>query len=156
MGQKSNSFQFSASNEVLNKFLNYIKITSIKNEFIDNYYEELDNKNSFLHIDFDFYGDLNEYVNKMVAASKKMGVNFDCTIIREWTLDGDYYFYTYRYISNELKCYVLLPEHKELVKQIDDETYEFQGKEYDDSDVPGLLGEDMIQFFYGDKIDKLV
>ena len=85
-----------------------------------------------------------------------MGVNFDCTINIDWSLHGDYYLFTYRHSSNELKCFELLPEHKELVKQLDDETYELQGKKYADYDVPGLLGEDMIHFFYGDKIDKLI
>ena len=155
MSEINNSFQFSASNEVLNQFLKHIQSTSLKNADIDNYYEEF-HKENLLYISFDSFGQLKEFINKMKTASKKLGVNFDCTIIIDWSLHGDYYLFTYRHSSNELKCFELLPEHKELVKQIDDETYEFQGKEYDDSDVPGLLGEDMIQFFYGDKIDKLV
>jgi hypothetical protein len=155
MSEVNNSFQFSASKEILDQFLKHIHSTSLKNADIDNYSEEF-YKENIVYISFDSFGQPKQFITKMKTVAKKFGVNFDCTIIIGWDLYGDYLLFTYRHLSNKLKCYELLPEHKELVKQLEDETYEFQGKTYDDSDIPGMLGEDMIEFFYGDSIDKLV
>ena len=42
-----------------------------------------------------------------------------------------------------------------MVKIIDDETYEFQGIKYNESDVPGVLGSDMIEHFYKGNLQRL-
>ena len=155
MQEINNSFQFSASRDVLEQFLKHIHSSFLKKAEIDNYYEEFQ-KDNILCIYFDGFGKLKEFVSKMQKLAKKFKIDFDCALIVGWSLEGDYYLFTYRHSDNILKCFELLPEHKSTVTQLDEENYEFQGKNYHDSDVPGVLGEDMIRYFYKDSIDKLL
>jgi len=154
MAEINNSFQFQASNEILETFLSYMHDSYFTESDIDNYDEEFQSETK-LTIYFDSFGTLKEFVNKAKRASKKFKVDFDCTLIVGWSLHGDYYVYTYRCETDELKSFELLHEHKKMVKIIDDETYEFQGIKYNESDVPGVLGSVMIDHFYKDILKRL-
>jgi hypothetical protein len=154
MAEINNSFQFQASKEILETFLSYLHDSYFTESDIDNYDEEFQSETK-LTVYFDSFGTLKEFVNKIKRAAKKFKVDFDCTLIVGWSLHGDYYVYTYRYETDELTCFELLHEHKKMVKIIDDETYEFQGIKYNESDVPGVLGSDMIEHFYKGNLQRL-
>jgi len=154
MAEINNSFQFQASNEILETFLSYLHDSYFTESDIDNYDEEFQSETK-LTIYFDSFGTLKEFVNKAKRAAKKFKVDFDCTLIVGWSLHGDYYLYTYRHETDELNCYELLSEFKKSVKIVDESTYEFQGIKYNESDVPGVLGSDMIDHFYKHILKRL-
>jgi hypothetical protein len=154
MPEINNSFEFQASNEILKPFLKHMHDSYFTESDIDNYEEEFQSETK-LTVYFDSFGTLKEFVNKAKKAAKKFKVDFDCTLIVGWSLEGDYYLYTYRHESDELNCYELLSEHKKLVKIIDESTYEFQEKKYNESDVLGVLGSVMIDHFYKDNLQRL-
>jgi hypothetical protein len=154
MAEINNSFQFQASKEILENFLSYMHDSYFTESDIDNYEEESQSETK-LTIYFDSFGTLKEFVNKAKRAAKKFKVDFDCTLIVGWSLHGDYYLYTYRHETDELNCYELLSEFKKSVKIVDESTYEFQGIKYNESDVPGVLGSDMIDHFYKHILKRL-
>jgi hypothetical protein len=154
MAEINNSFQFQASKEILENFLSYMHDSYFTESDIDNYDEEFQSETK-LTIYFDSFGTLKEFVNKAKRAAKKFKVDFDCTLIVGWSLHGDYYLYTYRHETDELNCYELLSEFKKSVKIVDESTYEFQGIKYNESDVPGVLGSDMIDHFYKHILKRL-
>ena len=154
MAEINNSFEFQASNEILKTFLNHMHDSYFTESDIDNYNEEFENETKLI-VYFDSFGSLKEFVNKAKKAAKKFKVNFDCTLIVGWGLDGDYFLYTYRHEKDIISSFELLPEHKESVKIIDDYTYEFLGKKYNESDVPGIMGADMLNHFYKNSLERL-
>jgi hypothetical protein len=154
MPEINNSFQCVAPRETLEAFLEELHDNIFTEADIDNYDEEFTSDNTLLFY-FDGFGRLAQYVNKVKKFAKKRKVDFDCTLIVDWSLHGDYHLFTYRQEKDTLSQFTLLPEHKAEVKELDDEQYEFLGKTYHSSDVPGVLGGIMMDHFYGEQIHPL-
>jgi hypothetical protein len=159
MSEINNCFVFNKKAENIAEFLEEINTKILNKADIDNYgdnIEEEDPESPFYSLYFDCFEKHDEFVKKFKKIAKKYSIDFDCTVIIDWSFHGDYFHYTYRTKNDELKCYEILPEHKEQVSVSENYEYEFLGKKYEDFDVPGILGVDMILHFYGDEMDKLL
>jgi len=150
----NHSFHFAAARDVLESFLEHLHNAHFTDSDIDQYEEEFQSQDKLV-VFFDSYGSKKEFINKIKREAKKFNVDFDCSMINGWSLHGDYTIFCYRHKDNSLKTFELLPEHKQQVTVIDENTYQFLGVNYSDSDVPGVLGPEMIKHFYRDTFEEL-
>lgn len=150
----NHSFIFSGSEDDIEKFegvflFNYLVLSTFEMEEFKHHYNETGN----LIIHFDSYENPTKFITKARKESQKINIDFNCTILVGWDTEAEYTLCIYRSKINKLKRYKLKQSHLDQVEfNESDETYKFDGKIYTDSDVPGVLFEDMIKHFYGKDI----
>lgn len=151
MSEINNSFSFHGEESALKRLHETIKKKHIEKNNLEIFNERFETKNDLV-IAFDSHNSVTEFVTKFKKIALKEKIDFYCVITVGWYFDGDYYVYTYSHKDYSLGLYELTPEMKNKVTMKDEYTYVFNGKEYDDSYVPGELFYDMMKFFHGEKI----
>lgn len=150
----NHSFTFSGTKDSLEKFkelfiTNYLNISDFEIDELDHLYDDKGN----LIIFFDSYETPTKFVTKAKKESQKLNIDFNCTLLVGWDIEAEYTIYTYRSQTNKLNKYRLKSSHLDQVELDDsDGSYKFDGIKYSESDVPGVLFEDMIKHFFGKDI----
>jgi hypothetical protein len=146
----NNSFKLNADKKSLYDLLSFLKNElKIQNKVFE--YDEFINDNGELNLSFDADEvDILYYLNIFKNKCKDLKVDFNCNLTN-WEFGVFYSAYIFRNKSNFFGQYELKHNHFKKAKFKDGTCY-FNGKMYEDYDIPLVLCEDMVRHFFGDEI----